>query len=104
MGIVVVTTLVEVGLMLLQPWPLKVIVDNVLKGEPTTGVLDAVFEALPGAASREALLWWTVAATAVIFLLIWAAGLAAAWARVRFGERLAYDVAGDLFAHLQRLS
>jgi len=104
MMLVVATTLTDVGLTLLQPWPLKVLVDNVLGGRPTTGVLHSVFVALPGPASREALLWWTVAATVVLFLLAWAAGLAAEWARVRFGERLAYDVAGALFGHLQRLS
>ena len=104
MTLVVATTLTDVGLTLLQPWPLKVLVDNVLRGRPTTGALHSVFVALPGPASREALLWWTVAATVVLFLLTWAAGLAAEWARVRFGERLAYDVAGALFGHLQRLS
>ncbi len=104
MALVAVTSLAEVGLTLLQPWPIKVLVDNVLRNQPTTGLLHDVFVALPGPASREALLSWTVAATVVIFLLVWAAGLAASWARVRFGERVSFDVAGDLFAHLQRLS
>jgi ATP-binding cassette, subfamily B, bacterial len=104
MTLVALTALAEVGLTLLQPWPLKVLVDNVLQDQPTTGLLHTVFVALPGPASREALLWWTVAATVVIFLLIWASGLAASWARIRFGERVAFDVAGDLFAHLQGLS
>ena len=104
MALVVATTLAEVGLTLLQPWPLKVLVDNVLRNRPTTGLLHAVFVALPGPASREALLSWTVAATVLIFLLLWASGLAASWARVRFGERVSFDVAGELFAHLQGLS
>jgi ATP-binding cassette subfamily B protein len=104
MGVMAATTLADVALTLLQPWPLKVLVDNVLNGKPTTGLLNDVFEALPGPASRDALLWWVVGAMAVVFLLTWAVGLAAAWARVRFGERLAYDIAGELFAHLQRLS
>src|SRR5829696_10159170 len=73
MALVVATTLTDVGLTLLQPWPLKVLVDNVLRGRPTTGALHSVFVALPGPASREALLWWTVAATVVLFLLAWAA-------------------------------
>jgi ATP-binding cassette subfamily B protein len=102
--VVIVTTLAEVGLTLLQPWPLKVLVDNVLQDQPTTGLLHTVFVALPGPASREALLWWTVAATVVLFLLVWASALTASWARIRFGERVAFDVAGDLFAHLQDLS
>src|SRR3954447_15530337 len=103
-GIVITTSLAEVILTLAQPWPLKVLIDNVLEGKPTSGVLKEVFEALPGPASQEALLWWTVAAMTLIFLLTWAATLAATVARVRLGKRLSYDIAGELFAHLQRLS
>ncbi|MEJ7785935.1 MAG: ABC transporter ATP-binding protein [Solirubrobacteraceae bacterium] len=94
----------DIGLTVLQPWPLKVLVDNVLDGRPLPAGLSDVFGALPGPASRDALLTWVVVATAVLFLFGWAVGLMASWASVRFGERVSYDVAGDLFAHLQRLS
>src|SRR5262249_2085242 len=45
-----------------------------------------------------------VAATLVLFLAGWAVTAASAVANVEFGQRLSYDLAGDLFAHLQRLS
>ena len=104
MLVVAAAMLVQVGLAVLTPWPIKVIVDNVLGGKPLPGWLGDVFHALPGPASREALLWWATGTSAIIFILVWAAGLALSWAGVRFGERMAYDVAGDLFSHLQRLS
>jgi ATP-binding cassette, subfamily B, bacterial len=94
----------DIGFTLLQPWPLKVLVDNVLHGRPLHGFLLSVFQALPGTHGRDALLTWTITATVVIFLLSWAAGLVASWAAIRFGSQMSYDVAGDLFAHLQRLS
>jgi len=94
----------DIGLTVLQPWPLKVLVDNVLEDRPLPAILNDVFVFLPGPASREALLTWVVVATLVLFTLGWAVGLMAALASVRFGERVSYDVGGDLFGHLQRLS
>jgi ATP-binding cassette subfamily B protein len=104
MALVVAGMVLDIGFTLLQPWPLKVLVDNVLRGRPLHGFLLTVFRALPGAHTRDALLTWTIAATVVIFLLTWSAGLIASWAAIRFGSQMSYDVAGDLFAHLQRLS
>jgi ATP-binding cassette subfamily B protein/subfamily B ATP-binding cassette protein MsbA len=96
--------LLDIGFVLLQPWPLKVLVDNVLRDKPLHGFLLSLFRALPGPHTRDALLTWTIAATVVIFLLTWLAGLLASWAAIRFGFQMSYDVAGDLFAHIQRLS
>ena len=39
-----------------------------------------------------------------LFLLGWALGVAAACANIAFGQRMVYDLAADLFGHLQRLS
>jgi ATP-binding cassette subfamily B protein len=94
----------DIGFALLQPWPLKVLVDNVLRGRHLHGFLLTLFQALPGPHTRDWLLTWTIVATVVIFLLGWAAALVASWAAIRFGSQMSYDVAADLFAHLQRLS
>ncbi len=102
--IVGLTMVADVGLTVLAPWPLKVLVDDVLQDRPLPTALNDVFEFLPGPASREALLTWVVVATLALFLLGWAVGLMASLASVRFGERVSYEVGGDLFAHLQRLS
>jgi ATP-binding cassette subfamily B protein/subfamily B ATP-binding cassette protein MsbA len=94
----------DIGFTLLQPWPLKVLVDSVLRGRPLHGFLLSLFQALPGPHTRDALLTWTIGATVVLFLLAWASGVAASVAAIRFGSQMSYDVAGDLFAHLQLLS
>ena len=59
----------DIGFTLLQPWPLKVLVDNVLDGRPVHGFLFSLFHALPGPHTRDALLTWTIAATVLIVLL-----------------------------------
>ena len=101
---VLATMLVKVGLDALKPWPMKLLVDHVLKGEPMAPGLAATVGRLPGAGGPQALLAWCVAATAALFLLAWALELAASFASLHFGQRMVYDLGADLFAHLQRLS
>src|SRR5437588_5834830 len=104
LALVAAGMVLDIGFTVLQPWPLKVLVDNVLGARPLHGFLLSLFDSLPGPHTRDALLTWTIAAMVLIFILTWAAGLMASWAAIRFGSQMAYDVAGDLFAHLQRLS
>jgi ATP-binding cassette subfamily B protein/subfamily B ATP-binding cassette protein MsbA len=99
-GSVAATMLLETGLDVLRPWPMKVLVDNVLGGKPLHGVMADVF----GGLSQADLLTWTVVATVALFILGWSVGVASAWAGLELGVRLTYDLAADLFAHLQRLS
>jgi ATP-binding cassette subfamily B protein/subfamily B ATP-binding cassette protein MsbA len=103
-AVVLATTFVKIGCDVLRPWPMKVLVDHVLSDRPMPEGFAAVMAWLPGAATPRGLLTWCVAATVVLFLLSWALGLAAALANVAFGQRMVYDLATDLFGHLQRLS
>src|SRR4051794_511271 len=67
------TMLAQVGLAAVRPWPMKVLVDNVLHAKPLHGAAGDLFAALPGPATQNALLWWAAIATVVVFLLGWAA-------------------------------
>src|SRR5258706_15786650 len=101
---VLVSMLIGIGLSVLQPWPMKLLVDNVLGGKPLPhGIANLPLMPL-GAFSREALLTWSVATTVILFLLNWAVGLFAAYFSTGLGQRMIYDLAAQLFAHLQRLS
>jgi ATP-binding cassette subfamily B protein/subfamily B ATP-binding cassette protein MsbA len=104
LAVVLLTMLLEIGLDLLKPWPMKILVDHSLNGEPMPPGLAAAVALLPGAAGREGLLAWCVVGTVVLFLLAWGLGLAAAIANLQFGQGMVYDLATDLFGHLQRLS
>jgi ATP-binding cassette subfamily B protein/subfamily B ATP-binding cassette protein MsbA len=101
---VLAVLLARVGLDALKPWPMKLLVDHVLKGEPMPPAAAAAAGWLPGSGGQEGLLAWCVAGTLVLFLLAWALGLAASIANLHFGQRMVYDLAADLFGHLQRLS
>jgi ATP-binding cassette subfamily B protein/subfamily B ATP-binding cassette protein MsbA len=95
--------LLQVGLDVLKPWPMKVLIDHVVGERVPPPELAAVLGWLPGGSTPEGLLTWCVAATVLIFLLTWALGLAGSLANIAFGQRLVYDLAGELFARLQRL-
>ena len=101
---VIATMLAGVALDVVGPLPLKVLIDNVLGTTPLTGWLHTLAVHLPGGGSRQALLAWTVTATLLIFFVRWAATLADTYANIGFGQHLTYDLAADLFTHLQRLS
>jgi ATP-binding cassette, subfamily B, bacterial len=98
------TMLLKVGLDVLKPWPMLFLVDYVLQTKAMPAWVSGLVEALPGAHGPRELIVWSVAATALIFLLGWAVGLANNWASISLGQRMVYDLAADLFAKLQQLS
>jgi ATP-binding cassette subfamily B protein len=94
---------VSVGLGVLNPWPLKLIVDNVLAGEPLPhGV--AWLAALPGAGSPRGLLAWLAAATVMLFLGRRVVVIGQSYLQAGAGSRMVYHLATDVFDHLQRRS
>ncbi len=101
---VLATMVVRIGLDLLKPWPMKLLVDHGLGSQPLPPALAAVVASWPGGGTREALIGWSVAATVVLFLAGWALGVAVSYASIGFGQRMIYDLATDVFSHLQRLS
>lgn len=92
------------ALRVLSPWPMKLIVDNVVEGKLIPEAMVPVVNSLPGARTSEGLLIWCVCATIVLFVFGWLVGLGGAVAGIALGQRMIYDLAGDLFDHLQRLS
>jgi ATP-binding cassette subfamily B protein len=93
-----------IGMDVLRPWPVKLLVDQVLGHRPLPPGLERVRAAVPFAQGADGLLLWVVVGT----LLIYAAGALASMvettAAVRLGQRMVYDLGADLFLHVQRLS
>jgi ATP-binding cassette subfamily B protein/subfamily B ATP-binding cassette protein MsbA len=104
LGAVLSVMIAKIGLDLLKPWPLKVMVDYGLGDRQMSAGLASVAALLPGSETREGIIAWSVGATVVLFLLAWALGVASSYANIGFGQRMVYDLATDLFSHLQRLS
>jgi ATP-binding cassette subfamily B protein/subfamily B ATP-binding cassette protein MsbA len=98
------TMILNVGLEILKPWPLKVLIDHALGEQPLPPALAQGAALLPGSSTREGLVAWSVGATIVLVLAGWAIGVARAYANIAFGQCMVYDLATDLFNKLQRLS
>jgi len=87
---------------LLQPWPLKVVVDHVLGDAPLAEPLAAVAQLLPAANTARGLLVWAVLAGIVIFLFNSLAEVLLTRAWIIAGQRLVGNIGADLFARIQR--
>ena len=98
--VLLASMLANIGLELLRPWPLKLVVDNVLGSHPLPKALGG----FPGAQNVDTLLIWVVVATVLIFLLGTVTQMAYTFYSMRLGQQMTYRLAADLFAHLQRLS
>jgi len=85
----------------LAPWPLKIVVDNVLKHKALTGWSARV---LGGGSSSDHLLVLALAAMFGIVVLGAAADYLSTVLLDGVGERITADLRGQVFAHLQRLS
>jgi ATP-binding cassette, subfamily B, bacterial len=102
-AIVLLTTtmLLDIGLNLAKPWPVKLVIDNVLGHHPTPPLLTSV---LPGSSTPHGLLFWAAAGTILVFVLATASSTLYTYLSLRVGQRMTFELAADLFAHLQRLS
>jgi ABC-type multidrug transport system fused ATPase/permease subunit len=95
-----VVTLAAVGIGLLVPWPLKVVIDNVLGTEPIPSALESWI----GALDRSAMLVAAVGAGLVLSLLANALSVATSYLKTRLEQGIILDFRSDLFHHAERLS
>lgn len=104
MGIVLTTMLLSIGLDVLRPWPMKLLVDNILGQQQLPAGVVSALSVLPGAIGPEGLLFWVCLFTFVIFLAGWLMNMLSLSATVKLGQRMVYDLGADIFFHLQKLS
>ena len=97
-------TLVAAALAMLDPWPMKVLVDHVLGGQPLTGRMSELAAFLPGTSTRAGLLVWLAIAGLILFALGSAIDVVLTHAWVSAGQRVTFGLAADVFAKLQRRS
>jgi ATP-binding cassette subfamily B protein len=93
--------LAQVGLItafeLLKPWPIKLIIDSVLGGQPPPGGMGAGL-------SAGALLLIACVALVAIYAALGAFTVLANYTTISIGQRMVRDLRSDLYTHLQRLS
>jgi ATP-binding cassette, subfamily B, bacterial len=85
------------GFELLKPWPLQIVIDDVLGGKPSP------FAALAGASTGR-LLAFACLAIVVVHFSAGALTLSHNYLAIRVGQKMVNDLRGALYAHLQRLS
>jgi ABC-type multidrug transport system fused ATPase/permease subunit len=87
---------------LLEPWPLAILVDNVLGGQPLSGPLAQLLG--PIAENRYALLVLAVLAGLGVTILFNSMSVAQNFVDTTLDQRMVLDCRSDLFQHAQRLS
>jgi ATP-binding cassette subfamily B protein/subfamily B ATP-binding cassette protein MsbA len=102
LGTILGLAVAGVGIAALGPWPLKLIVDQVLRGEPLSDRFSWLRPLFNQPSASVLLL--LVGATIMIFVAGQLVKLCQAYIHRGVGERMMYRLAGDLFNHSQRLS
>ncbi len=82
---------------LLKPWPLKIVIDNVLGSKPVPWTVLNGF-------SPTALLALACVGIVAIYLVLGALTILNNYTTIKIGQRMVNDLRGDLYNHLQRLS
>jgi ATP-binding cassette subfamily B protein len=93
-GLVFVISFAEVA----KPWPLKVVVDNVLGGKPLA------LAGYPGEMSASTLLAVAATGLVLLYLLIGLLQVVSNYLTIDIGQRMVDDFRSELYQHLQRLS
>src|SRR6476619_7299934 len=101
--ILIFTTLASAAASL-QPWPVKILVDYGLGSAAVPGGLASVLDRLGVPRTTTSLILCAAAASLALFALNSALTVALSVSWSMAGQRMVYDVAGDVFARLQRLS
>ncbi len=88
---------------LLDPWPLKIVLDDVLRSKPTHGWLNRVIFSLTGTDSYS-ILKFAVIAVFLIALLDAVCSFTEKYLTTSVGQWVMHDLRRTLYSHIQRLS
>ena len=103
LAIGVAAVLVEGVASLAEPWPLKIVLDIVLKSKPGSGGLSRAILLMAGA-DKLAILKFAALAVLVIAAIGAAATYTERYLTTRIGQYVMHDLRQTLYSHIQRLS
>jgi ATP-binding cassette subfamily B protein len=103
LGLIGLLLILQTALGLLSPWPVKVLVDNVLAGKELPPAV-AWITGLPGGGTPTALAGWLATAMVAIFVALRLAEALRTYLESGAGERMTYELAEELFDRVQRIS
>jgi subfamily B ATP-binding cassette protein MsbA len=88
---------------LLEPWPLKIVLDNVLRSRPMPGWLNRLILATAGT-NKLAVLEFAAAAVMAIAIVGAACSYVEKYVTTTIGQWVMHDLRKTLYSHIQRLS
>lgn len=103
LALIMLLMLLSVVLEVIKPWPMKLLVDHVLTRHPLHNGTGWVARMVSGVAPAD-LLAWLAGATLLLFLASRMLQMTQGYVKAGIGTRMSYDLGGELFDHLQRLS
>jgi ATP-binding cassette subfamily B protein len=103
MAMVVAIITIEAGLALLEPWPMKILIDQGLSRQPLSGWLGWLLPFLADASAASVVVFAVLAGIA-LKLVGNVLGLASDYLKPRVNDSIRLNFTADLFDHLQRLS
>ncbi len=83
---------------------MKILVDHVLGDKRVPGSVERILAFLPGSDTTGGLILWVALSGLAIFAINSAVDVILTFTWIRVGYRMVYDLAGDLFARVQRRS
>ena len=101
---IVVLTIISSATAALQPLPMKLLVDYALSDGDLPDLLHRAFRGSGVEATPSALVVAAAVSTVALFVLTSALAVALSVCWTLAGQQMVFDLAGDLFARLQRLS
>lgn len=102
--VIVVMTALSSLITVVEPWPLKLLVDCALGGRQPPQALDSFLSALAIGSSSRTLIILAAVASLAMFAVNSLLDCLLSWAWMSAGQRTVYYLAADLLAKLQRLS
>jgi len=103
LSIAVVAVIGETLADVLDPWPIKIVVDNILKAKPLTGILGRVVTGTFGE-GPHAVLNFAVAAVAVVAVIGAVSAYFEKYLTTSVSQWVGHDLRRTLYHHIQRLS
>ena len=101
---ILIVTLLTTAFGLLQPLPMKILVDHVFDQKPVSEGLAQILSWIPYTSSTRGLLFWVAVAGLLIFAVNTALDIILTFSWIRVGQRMVYDLMRDVFAYVQRRS
>ena len=102
--LILIITLLSTAFNLLQPLPMKVLVDHVFDNKSTGDGIAQFLVWVPWSASPASLLLWITLTGLLIFVVNSSLNVVLTFLWIRVGQKMVYDLTCDLFSYIQRCS